>query len=187
MSVFRKYPGLVVTLVLVASCSQATVKDFDSWCSYVHDPKQGEYDVLTFDRDAVRGAVVKRWDGIIEQNAREVLASPGRDGKPDSLIIELRRLKMLGVWSVGDTIHLGVVLFPPPTLSPGESTAHALALAYRQRMDAVRAPDAKATTEAGMYCLYTGLNTFFARVDVHAADGTEAIPNELFERLKRYQ
>jgi len=41
--------------------------------------------------------------------------------------------------------------------------------------------------QAGMYCLYTGPKSFFARVDVHAVDGTEAIPTEVFERLKRYQ
>ncbi len=111
--------GLLV-LTFAQGCSTKEVKDFASWCQYIHDPKIGQYDVFRMDKQAVIDGVVAAWDRIIVENSAQALGSPANI-------------------------------------------------------------DSEVT-----YCLYSGISVFFARLDIHASDGTAAVTNATFEKLKRY-
>lgn len=177
--------GLVAVLVVLSACNQTKVNDFESWCSYTQNQQKGQIDVLSFDREPVRNAIVKKWDTILEQNAVDLLG-PSKTGKPDSVVAELRRSKMLGAWRVGDTVHFGLSLFPSPIETPGVSVADGLAAAYSKNLSLAGSRRGVEEMDSGMYCLYAGLNLFFARVELHASDGNASITSDAFAKLQKY-
>jgi len=176
--------GLLV-LTFAQGCSTKEVKDFASWCQYIHDPKIGQYDVFRMDKQAVIDGVVAAWDRIIVENSAQALGSPANIDS-DSVMSELRKARVVGAWRQGDTLHFALGLIVSPIVDPSRSTAEVLAREYGSRLASVNQDRASERMDSVTYCLYSGISVFFARLDIHASDGTAAVTNATFEKLKRY-
>lgn len=183
----RIYFLLLTPLCLaVLGCSTKEVKDFASWCDYIHDPKMGQYDVLSLDKEAVIDGVVSAWDRIIAENSAHVLGVPADSIATDRVMAELRKARAIGAWKAGDTLNFALTLIPSPVLDPSRTEAETMADQYRMRLSSVNHEDAKGKMDPMTYCLYSGITVYFARLDVHTSDGTASVRNEVFEQLKKY-
>lgn len=172
---------------VVFGCSRAKVTDFESWCAYVHDPKQGQYDIFSMDQAAVKGGVVTVWDRIIVDNSAGVFGISPDSALRDSVMAEMRKAHVVGAWSSADTIYLGLGLVSPTELVAGKSTADVYAAKYRANMERAAELTGQERMDPQTYCLYTGLNIFFAKVVVRTTDGTSAIESEVYRKLKKYK
>ncbi len=179
--------ALALVSLATVGCTSVNVSDYPSWCSYVHSPKEGEADVFSMDQEAVKAGVVAAWNKIIFENSTEVLGMDHADVERDSLMQELRRIHAVGAWSVGDTITFGLTVFPATQLNAGGSSAEVFGRQYQAGMEKAATLHGKAEMERGEYCLYEGLNVFFASIVVRTSNSTATIPSEVFERLKKYR
>ena len=180
---------MVLVFVVVAggtSCSSIKINDFATWCNYVHDPRQGQYDIFSMDREAVIDDLVKTWDRILIENNASVLGISPAEVEADSVIRELRRIKMIGAWRTGDTVSFSIGLIPSPVVTADAGSAEVFAAEYNERLSAVRRDGAADQMDPVTYCLYDGLDIFFARLDVYTSDGTASVTTQTFERLKKF-
>jgi hypothetical protein len=180
--------ALAVVYNFVHGCDNRTVATYDQWCDYVHDPAALEhrYDVFTFKKDSVVDGVAAAWDRIIVENSAKGLGVHPQEIATDTLIRKLRTDHLMGAFRVGDTLHFILVFVPSSVTVPGQSQAQTMADEYERRMVAARDTSAPRTMEHGMYCLYEGLNVFFARIDIQESDSRASIQNYLYEKLKAY-
>jgi hypothetical protein len=176
----------LVCLIGTLGCSGVRIADFRSWCQYIHDPEGPQYDAFAFymDTDSVIADLVSTWDRIIIENNAYVLGVPSSKTESDSVISELRRLRIVGAWQTSDTLHLAVGVVPSALLHPERSDADLFAEEYSRRLQQVREPDARRTMEAGTYCLYEGIEIFFAQLSIHAPDGVAQVSTDTYHRLK---
>jgi hypothetical protein len=179
-----------VLVVGLTACTHREVNNYADWCAYIRSPNEDEQvDGFTFKRDSVIAGLVAAWDKILVENGAKTLGVPLDSIGTDTVVAEMRRIHMVGAWRQGDTLHLELTLIPPPITSRGRSNADVMADEYRKRMTAAAKLSAKQSMEPAMYCLYTGLNVFFARIDVRAGPGDSgraSIVSDVFAKLKAY-
>jgi hypothetical protein len=153
---------------------------------YIHDPDNSRYDAFVFsmDTEAIIDGVVSAWDEVIVANSAQTVGATSADLDSDSLIRELRQARTMGAWKDADTLHFALLLTPSPIVNPRSTEASMYAEAFNARLAAARQTNAISTMESGQYCLYQGIDLFFARLSVHTTDGRSDITTEAYHRLK---
>jgi hypothetical protein len=185
MSILRRIP-LLLFAISAWGCSSVIISDYKSWCAYVHDRKKGDYDISSMDRKAVKAGIVAEWDKIVVENSAAALGVPLASISSNTVLAEMRRLHLTGVRAEGDTIVFGLAAIPPTEIAVGKTSSDVYAAQYASRMKIAQSKDAASEMDQGMYCLYTGLNLFFARVVIQTSEGSTTINGELFEKLKKF-
>lgn len=187
LSCYRtRLPSLLLLLGL-AACSSESVQSFQGWCEYVHAPTR-EHDVFSMDTDAIASGLVATWDTIVVENNAAMLDVHTSDIWTNSVVSELRDARMIGAWAEGDTIHFGLgLVLPPPFITSSMSSAEVFGSEYAARLAAGRDRPGESTMDPTTFCLYRGIETFFARLSLHTSDSDATIETEIFERVKQYR
>ena len=181
-----RYPLALALVGLVTGCSSVNIDSFNAWCEYVHNRTDPKYDVFAFsmDRDAVINGLVAAWDTIIVTNSSPVLGVDATDAYQDSLVIELRRSGVIGASRSGDTLYFGLTVVPSPAIAPGRTIASVFEDAFSRRLSQSSTTDGPASADPIQYCLYEGIDLFFAQLSIAAADGTAKIKTDGYHKLK---
>lgn len=101
---------LIIFAIVIASRFynfSYTVNTWDGWCSQLlGEDLYDKYNTfsISFDHEAIRDDFVKRYDELVIQNiAYRYLGGASSD---DPTVKEIKRLKMIGVWSEGNDLYL---------------------------------------------------------------------------------
>jgi hypothetical protein len=178
----------LLLLCAIGGCDRKEIVTYGQWCDYIRDPTamSHQYDSFRLDRDSVVSGVIAAWDRIIVENNAEWLGTTRERVYDDTLVRKLRAIHFMGAFRRGDTLTFALGAMPSPIVVPGQSQAQTMADEYEKRMRLAQDPAAVTKMDGGTYCLYEGLNVFFARIDVQESDSRASIHNRLFEKLKAY-
>ncbi len=179
---------LIGSLVLVVvGCQTAEVKDFKSWCLWVHEENKEDY-VFDFQREAVLQDLVQQWDRIITENSAQWLGVERKEAATDWSIAEAKRLRLMGAWQDGNSLFFSFELMPTLEGVSFPDDFEKRVTGYAKGLKAVQEGSGNELGDRTTYCLYLGIDVFFEKLVLLGPDNQEKVlKTKAFKMLEKYE
>jgi hypothetical protein len=157
-----------------ACLTKHRITTWDEYCVYVDGEdlyKKYRVAMLAFDYDAIRDGFVRKFHDSFVSNTKEQF---GLQNKPNYVVSELERLKMLGAWREGTHLHVANN-FVTSKLDGGALTFPEWVAQYKELTEP-SVLKTKSHMSSYEYCVFRSMNDLFEDVTIHGESETATIP-----------
>ncbi len=176
---------LMLTILAIHGCSHHEIDTWEKWCEKMSgvdlEKKYNKWGffAVSYNANAIRNDFTKKFNDIVVSDIGiKYLAG----AKPDSKVIqELSRLRMIGVWSEGYTLHIAnSLLIKDDKLGINEFNEFVTKFKYYLDIKSIRD-----RLDDFQYCLFGTINSFFDTVVLHGPDENDRIEIKVDHSFKK--
>lgn len=158
-----------------ACLTKHRITAWDEYCGYVDGEdlyRKYRVAMLSFDYDAIRDDFVRKFHDSFVSNTKEQF---GLQNKPNYVMSELERLKMLGAWREGTHLHAANNFVTSKPDVGGALTFPEWVAQFKKLTDPA-ALKSKGDMSSYEYCVFRSMNDLFEDVTIHGESETATIP-----------
>ncbi len=187
LRVFVREWAAIAAASLLSGCADTPLKPittYEGHCKAVlspPDPNALFSRERHFAPDSIRDSFVKWYDSLVTQDAAENYLAASAS---DTVVRELHRLRMVGVWRDGTALHFAnTLLHGPDEGYPVTMTFDGLVQGFRERTD-LRVQDTLASFQR---CLFSAMNAYFTELTVEGLGTADTVTIPLAYYMKSHE
>jgi hypothetical protein len=159
-----------------ACLTKHRITTWDEYCEYVNGEdlyKQYRVAMLDFDNESIRDGFVSKFHESVLSDTKEQF---DLQKKPNLIMSELERLKMLGAWREGTHLHIANSFVTSKPDIGGALTFPEWIAQFKKLTDPEFLKHKEDNLSTYEYCTFRSMNDFFDDVTLHGESEMQTLP-----------